>query len=201
MEVDIEAVYIRDCDINLRGNTLITLCYAIQKHYPGEVHGAQLISGYWSVYTRSNNTRVALVVSGLNINDSKPAHDLGKKTERVAIKDLPATTPSERILAFLKGYSHVTPRSRVLYAKERIGGEELSPFINGDRIVYINADVSPPLPKETVICGHPCRIWHPSQRTFVNAAQVMVTAPLMLTFVTHMNLTVWCQHGEVTEIL
>ena len=136
MEVDIEAVYIRDCDINLRGNTLITLCYAIQKQYPGEVHGAQLISGYWSVYTRSNNTRAALVVSGLNINgtnvrvyDSKPAHDLGKKTERVVIKDLPATTPSERILAFLKGYSHVTPRSRVLYAKERIGGEELSPII------------------------------------------------------------------------
>ena len=102
----------------------------------------------------------------VRVYDSKPTHDLGKKTERVFIKDLPATTPSERILAFLKGYPHVTPRSRVLYAKERIGGEELSPFINGDRIVYINADVSPPLPKETVICGYPCRIWHPLQKNF-----------------------------------
>ena len=53
-----------------------------------------------------------------------------------------------------------------MYAKERLGGEELSPFINGDRIVYVNAEVSPPLPKETVICGHPCRIWHPSQKNF-----------------------------------
>ena len=53
-----------------------------------------------------------------------------------------------------------------MYAKKRLGGEELSPFINGDRIVYVNAAVSPPLPKETVICGHPCRIWHPSQKNF-----------------------------------
>ena len=173
MEVDIDAVYIRDADINLRGNTLITLCYAIQKQYPGEVHGAQLVNNYWSVYMRSNNTRAALIVSGLNINgtnirvyDNKPLIDGGKKTERVVIKDLPATTPPERVLAFLKGYPHVTTRSRVMYAKERIGGEELSPFINGDRIVYITADVSPPLPKETVICGHHCRIWHPSQKNF-----------------------------------
>ena len=73
--------------------------------------------------------------------------------------------PPDRILKeFLKGYPHVTIRSRVLYAKERLADEELSPFINGDRIIYVTADVSPPLPKETVICGHHCRIWHPSQK-------------------------------------
>ena len=60
----------------------------------------------------------------------------------------------------------MTARSHVIYAKERLGGEELSPFINGDRFVYVNAAVSQPLPKETVICGHPCRIWHPSQKNF-----------------------------------
>ena len=53
-----------------------------------------------------------------------------------------------------------------MYAKERLAGEELSPFINDDRIVYVNAEVSPPLLKETVICGHPCRIWHPFQNNF-----------------------------------
>ena len=173
MEVDVEAVYIRDSDINLRGNTLLTLCYAIQKQYPGEVLGAQLVNGYWSVYMRSNNSRAAIIINGFNINDSKikvhdnkPFLDGGKGTERVVIKDLPATTPPDRVLAYLKGFPHITTRSRVLYAKERIGGEELSPFINGDRIIYINADVSPPLPKETVICGHHCRIWHPSQKNY-----------------------------------
>ena len=173
MEVDIDAVYVRDSDINVRGNTLISMCYAAQKQYPGEIHGAQLVNGFWSIYTRSNKTRAALVISGLNINganirvfDDKPFLDGGKKTERVVIKDLPATIPPDRILSFLKGYPHVTIRSRVLYAKERLAGEELSPFINGDRIIYVTADVSPPLPKETVICGHHCRIWHPSQKNF-----------------------------------
>ena len=44
--------------------------------------------------------RAALVISGLNINvanirvfDDKPFLDGGKKTERVVIKDLPATIP------------------------------------------------------------------------------------------------------------
>ena len=111
--------------------------------------------------------------------DNKPLIDGGKKTERVVIKDLPTTTPPERVLAFLKGYPHVTTRSRVMYAKERIGGEELSPFINGDRIVYITADVSPLLPKETVICGHQCRIWHPSQKKNVNDVRAMVIAQLI----------------------
>ena len=171
MEVDVEAVYIHDSDINLRGNTLLTLCYAIQKQYPGEVLGAQLVNGYWSVYMRSNNSRAAIIINGFNINDSKikvhdnkPFLDSGKGTERVVIKDLPATTPPDRVLNLPEG--HITTRSRVLYAKERIGGEELSPFINGDRIIYINADVSPPLPKETVNCGHHCRIWHPSQKNY-----------------------------------
>ena len=136
MEVDVEAVYIRDSDINLRGNTLLALCYAIQKQYPSEVLGAQLVNGYWSVYMRSNNSRAAIIVNGFNINDSKmKVHDKkrfldgGKGTERLVIKDLPATTPPNRVLAYLKGFPHITTRSRVLYAKERIGGEELSPMV------------------------------------------------------------------------
>ena len=52
----------------------------------------------------------------------------------------------------------------MIFAKECIGGEEITPFINGDRLIYIKPDVSPPLPKETVIGGHPCLIWHKSQK-------------------------------------
>ena len=152
----------------------LSLHCVMQKQYPGEVLGAQLVNGYWSVYMRrSNNYRAAIIINVFNINDSKIKVydnkrflDGGKGTERVVIKDLPATTPPDRVLAYLKGFPHITTRSCVLYAKERIGGEELSPFINSDRIIYINADVSPPLPKETVICGHHCRIWYPSQKDY-----------------------------------
>ena len=69
-------------------------------------------------------------------------------------------------MAFLKGYPQLKLRSKVIYAKERLGVEEMSPFINGDRFVYVSPDVSPPLPKEAVIAGHSCRIWQPSQKNF-----------------------------------
>ena len=173
MEIDIDPVFMLDVDINVRGNKLISLCNLIRSVYPGEVYGAQPLNEFWLIYVRSNRTRTALIVSGLNINgvnvqvyDKKPQHLGGKRTERVVIKDLPATLPPEKILTFLKAYPQVVTRSRVLYAKERLGGEEMSPFINGDRLVYVNTDVSPPLPKESVICGHPCRIWHQSQKNF-----------------------------------
>ena len=97
----------------------------------------------WLVYVRSNRTRAALIVSGLNVNgvnivvyDTNPQLAGGRRSERVLIKDLPATLPPERIMSFLQGYPQLTTRSRVLYAKERVGGEEMSPFINGDRLVY-----------------------------------------------------------------
>ena len=98
--------------------------------------------------------------------DDNPLKIDGEKSERLVIKDLPATVHPHVVRDFLKGYPQLKMRSKVIYAKERIGGEEMSPFINGDRFVYVSPDVTPPLPKETVIAGHPCRIWHPSQKNF-----------------------------------
>ena len=173
MEIDIDPVYIKDDDINVRGNIIIKLCTIIHKQYPGEVYGAQHLYNSWLIYVRSPRTRASLIVSGLDIeghhipvHDDKPELNGDRRSERVVIKDLPATLSPDRILSFFKGYSHITTRSRVLYAKERLGGEEMSPFINGDRLLYIKPNVNPPLPLETVICGHTCRIWHPSQKNF-----------------------------------
>ncbi|MGL1889689.1 MAG: NADAR family protein [Reichenbachiella sp.] len=42
----------------------------------------------------------------------------------------------------------------------------MSQFINGDRLIYVYPNVSPPLPKESVIAGHSCRIWHKSQQNY-----------------------------------
>ena len=168
----IDPVYIKDADINIRGNVIIKLCNIIHSQYPGEIYGAQPLNENWLIYVRCNRTRAALIVSGININgvnvqvfDNKPQRE-GGRTERVLLKDLPGTLPPERIMSFLRAYSQIVPRSRILYAKERLNGEEISPYINGDRLLYVNADVTPPLPKETVICGHKCRIWHQSQKNF-----------------------------------
>ena len=146
---------------------------AVNKLWPGEALGAQKFHQVWRVYVRSPRTRAGLIVRGLDlsgsnitVHDDNPVLDNNKHTERVVIKDLPATLSSERIHNFLLGFSQLRIKSRILYAKERIGGEEMSPFNNGDRLVYISPNPTPPLPKESVIDGQPCRIWHKSQQNF-----------------------------------
>ena len=174
MDYDVDPVYMKDVDVNdIEGNIILKTCYSVHKQFPGEIHGAQKMSNYLKLYPRSNTTRAALIVRGItienkhiNIYDDNPLRFDSSKSERVLIKDLPASIPPHKVLTFLKGYSHITVRSKVIYAKERMAGDEMSPFINGDRIVYISPNVSPPLPKEAVICGHPCRLWHASQKNF-----------------------------------
>ena len=85
-----------------------------------------------------------------------------KKTEKILIKNLPATIPISVIMGYLKGFPQLKLRSNVIYAKER-NGDELSSFINGDSLIYVSPDVSHPLPRDTIIGGHSCKIWHPSQ--------------------------------------
>ena len=173
MEITTDPVFIKDSDINIRGNIVIELCREIDKRWFGEALGAQKFHQVWKIYVKSPPTRAALIVSGLIVNgknvsvyDENPNSDNNKLSERVVIKDLPATIPPDRILSYLRGLHQTHLKSRVLYAKERIGGEEMSPYINGDRIVYIAPNPSPPLPKETIIAGHPCRIWHKSQKNY-----------------------------------
>ena len=173
MEITTEPVYIRDSDINIHGNIILQLSMAVNKLWPGEALGAQKFHQVWRVYVRIPRTRAGLIVRGLDlsgsnitVHDDNPVLDNNKHTERVVIKDLPATLSSERIHNFLLGFSQLCIKSRILYAKERIGGEEMSPFINGDRLVYIFPNPTPPLPKESVIGGQPCRIWHKSQQNF-----------------------------------
>ena len=75
----------------------------------------------------------------------------------------------------------------------------LNVFDNGDRLIYTKPDVSPPLPKETVIGGHPCRIWHKSQ-IIVRGVPPMVIAPVTLECVGHMTLIVGSLPFEPTTI-
>ena len=104
------------------------------------------MNNIWLLCPRTNQTRVSLIVSGFNLDgkyidafDDNPLKIDGGKV----IKDLPATVPPHVVRDFLKGYPQLKMRSKFIYAKERIGGEEMSPFINGDRFVYVSPLPSP----------------------------------------------------------
>ena len=127
----------------------IKLCNILHSQYPGEMYGAQPQNENWLIYVCCNRTRAALIVSGININsvnvqvfDKKPQRE-GGRTECCLLKDLPGTLLPERIMTFLRAYPQIFIRSRILYTKERLNGEEISPYFNGDRLLYVNADVTP----------------------------------------------------------
>ena len=174
MEVTTEPVYIKDTEVNnITGNVLLEICFAINQQFPGEIYGAQKINNVWSIYVSNNRIRAALIVSDitvqgnrLDVHDDNPLRGESNKSERITIKDLPATLSPTNIMSFLRGFRQLNIKSKVIYAKERMGGDQMSPFINGDRLIYVHPNVSPPLPKETVISGHPCRIWHASQKNY-----------------------------------
>ena len=110
LEITTDPVFIKDSDVNIRGNIVIELCREIDKRWIGEALGAQKFHQVWKIYVKSPPTRAALIVSGLNVNgknvsvyDENPNNDNNKLSERVVIKDLPATIPPDRILSYLRG--------------------------------------------------------------------------------------------------
>ena len=68
MNIEIDPVYIKDADINIRSNVIIKLCNIIHSQYPREIYGAHPLNENWLIYVRCNWTRAALIVSGININ-------------------------------------------------------------------------------------------------------------------------------------
>ena len=55
-------------------------------------------------------------------------------------------------------------------------------------LCIIAPNPSPPPPKETIIAGHLCRIWHKSKKTIASDVILMVIAPLILICANHTKL-------------
>ena len=104
-----------------------------------------------------NHNRVDLYA--VNPNDI----DTSQRNERVVIKDLPFWENDELILDYLKSVPQITSCLSVYQSKARNITNSTSTFLNGDRFVFVNKDIYPPLPKSVQIGGYSCRIRHSSQ--------------------------------------
>ena len=93
-------------------------------------------------------------------------------------------------MAFLKGYPQLKLRSKIIYAKERLGGEEMSPFINGDRFVYISPDVSPPSLRRLSFLAIHAEFGTHHRRISVNGVPHMDIVRLMWTYMNRLRRTV-----------
>ena len=81
-------------------------------------------------------------------------------SEKITILDLPLSFSDDNIISYLKQRTHIKLQTNVMYGKVVNEDNSLSTFENGDRFLYANAGIIPPLPERPVIGGHKCRIFH-----------------------------------------
>ena len=167
-------VYIKHTDVSMiKGNTLITICNAANNSVKNQVLGATKARGIWNLYVKSYEARVFILTNGLIINnhyinlfDENPyTHRSGGQSEKIIFKGLPLEHENDHISDFLKKFPQIETRSNIIYAKEKdVANDIFSPYYNGERYVFVNANFTPPLPKEVKIGNQHCQIYHQSQK-------------------------------------
>lgn len=136
------------------------------------IEGAQMIKGVWHIYTKTVTSRIELLTNGfvirgtnVSIFDSNPYKKMNDDTpvEKILIKDIPLHVENKIIENHLKNHEGLLLKSDIKYAKARDSNGKLSNFKNGDRFCYALAPIIPALPRNEVIEGFPCKIFHQSQ--------------------------------------
>lgn len=141
----------------------------------GNIDGAQNVWGIWRIYCTNDRSRAILLTKTLKINgkdivlfDKNPRvtnnSDPSRAVEKIIVKDIPLSVDNTVIDDYLKDQKHVKFTSNLRYSKERNHDGELTNFRNGDRYIYAESPVFPPLPSVTNIGGHKCRIYHQTQK-------------------------------------
>lgn len=166
------AVYIEHSDLpDQHGkNPGLRLCTAIENILPNSTLGSQFYNGVWSIWLKSQKAYQDLFnvdsfeLDNTNISLHK-AYPVMRylPNERVVIKDLPFWVPNEEITNFLKDQPGITIKSSVQYAYLRDTDNKLTPFLSGDRFVYIRGNISQALPDKIILDYNTCRVSHKTQ--------------------------------------
>ncbi len=141
------------------------------------IDGAQVIEGLWRIYfIGSDATRVKLLSKGINLRgkhvillDKNPyvlnAHDpeAQENSVRITIKDIPLSYDNDVIVNFLKD-KNVNLKTDIRYCCIRSGiTGKLTNYKNGDRYIWAEGPITPPLNRRVRIGRFRCRIYHDDQ--------------------------------------
>ena len=128
----------------------LVVCEKTDEWVHGEIRGAQLIAGVWSIVVNSQQARTHLVekVRYININNHKaqfydeyPTVVNRVPTEKVILKDLPFHVEDTDIFAYLNSQLDIQITTKnIIHAKLRNQKRELTPFLSGERFMYIKLD-------------------------------------------------------------
>lgn len=172
----IEPVYFKNRDIPGQSNKKTSgfeVCKAAANVVENRsIEGAQLVRGVWKLYLKSQTSRMKVLTHGLAIRevsvtiyDSNPYARTFDDTpaEKITLKDLPLSFDNVAIEQFLKDHEGLSLKSNIRFGKEKDYDGNWTQYKNGDRYLYALAPVIPALPREAMIDGVPCRIFHNSQ--------------------------------------
>ena len=171
-------LYIRHSDLRADGERRVdlSLCEILNQHVPNYIKGAQRTGGVWKIWTRSNAAREHLLnnivtikykMRHIEIHDMNPFNSPQSPTEKITLRDLPMDMPSDEIIKFFEdNYPYIIIRSEAIRSRIPSRTNNLTTFYNGDRVVYVKEGFFPVLPREVIISGVPCKIWHPHQELY-----------------------------------
>ena len=143
-----------------------------------EIKGVQKIGGLWRLYIETQETRIKLITSGLNVRNANVAvHDTNpfltdgnENNLRLLIKDIPLSAHDSLITDELGKLKHkvVGP---VIYQRLRVDGQ-LTDCFTGDRIVYIRQP-STPLPRNMNFGLFKAKVFHYGQLPSTTSSTVV----------------------------
>ena len=151
------------------------LCEAISKVINKEnLLGVQRIGMLWRIYLKSTESRVKLLANSVQLrnvsvsvfsNNPLRARLAEGETDqniiKVTIKDFPLSKANSAIESYLIQQG-IKLKTKIEYAKARNENNELTEWLNGDRIIFVEK-FDEPLPRKTWISGSSVRIFHRDQ--------------------------------------
>ena len=154
------------CLTDVSGDITVHLSNAVNKVMRGQAIGAQKIRSLWAICVRSQDAVDTLHQTGIVVNNTHiPLHKENPygvepkvEGERVLIKDYPLWEPDNHISDCFKRHPQIKHISKVYRSKARN-----SPFLNGDRFLYMNTSVHPPIPDRIQIGTYTCRVQYASR--------------------------------------
>ena len=171
------SVYVKHYDLpnlDIRQLPLI-LCEATDAIVHGHVkgQGAQLINGIWTICLMSEYAKNFLVEGNyslqlrekkITIYETYPIIARRPPTEKVIFKDIPFHVSDDDILEYVSSQPDIKMQTkRVIHARIRNNKRELTPFLSGERFIYVRSDLRRVLPSTISINNHKIRVQHHSQ--------------------------------------
>ena len=166
-------LYVKNCDLpNKQENDIaLQLCELCTHVTPGQVIEAQLFKGIWSIYMRSQRARNHLsTVKFLKTNNFPiELHDtypIAKSVpdEKIVFKDLPMCLSDKNILDFIDTQPGLIAKSGVIPGRLRDSAGRLTPFLSGERLVYVKGKFTQAMYTIATINNYKCHVWHKTQK-------------------------------------